>query len=216
MYRIRFAPRFKYNGDELSSCEKVYSNELNEIHLFLKQHNFDPNQSVIENVSEEEASKDSLESHTLHLFRLWSNQDKQEYPIYTTKHLMSLAIDYTANELANFSLFGATILRRDLQVINLVATYLGNLPCAEILDYLALDGDSLEQWDTSWMCIKKDLNQFLESENVDWNANDIWSIYEAIEAKSHPGEIEPITLEAYVQSFVSMLQPDTRVNPFLF
>ena len=45
MYRIRFAPyqlSYQTANPELECC-RVYSEHLEEIHMFLKQHNFDTN-----------------------------------------------------------------------------------------------------------------------------------------------------------------------------
>jgi hypothetical protein len=213
MYRVRFAPKRinPHLPHQELNCERVYSENMYEIQQFLQAHHFDMNQTIIENVGPDDMKEDlGFEAHVLKEFRLWSNQDQKEYTIYTSNHLMTMAMDYAANEIGQFSLFGETILRRDIQIVNIAATCIANLPCCEVLDYLLLDDNSAD--DCSWMSVKKCLDDFDRGDVPDWNANDIGYIFELISDESKIGEIQPVTLEAYVESFVMII----KENPLVY
>lgn len=202
MYRIRFAPHkanFKITPQELQ-CMRVYSEDINLIHQFLYQHNFDINNSPIEMVSDEHANEDALDRYSLKIRKFQSNEDKQIHEVATSDHLMELAVDYVTNELGTFLLFGPTIIRKDIQVIQIASDILESLPCTQILDHLLMDDDSVgDPYDTSWMIVSKTLEEFAASK--DWDNCDLSYLYEMIDRECD-NDIMPITLEAYVKSFV--------------
>ena len=218
MYRIRFSPytSYAYGGDngkvkKIENWHRVYSDDIDLIYRFLYQHNFDPNASVIENIPREVAtsSEDHLSFYELDTMKLWSNDDKKFHEIVTSYELFNKSVDYVTNELAAFLLFGPTILRRDIQVIDLVVNCLETIPCCTILDFDLLDGDSISDTDDwSWKSVKKRMKQ-IQGE-PDWDANDLSSLAELIERECD-NDIMPITMEAYVKAFVEYLvKPDMK------
>jgi hypothetical protein len=215
MYRIRFRPyriNYKIGDDNTLACYRVYSQDMTMMQMFIKQHNFDPQQTYIENIPDELAGEDDLDAHELKFIRLQSNEDNTVHQIVTSTHLFDLAVDYVTNELSNFLLFGTTILRRDIQAIDVVVKCLESLPYTQILDHLLMDDQSTYNYaldDTSWMNVKKTIDQITKT--PDWDAYDLSFLYELIEQGCH-GDVMPITLEAYVKSFVELIKGDTIPN----
>jgi len=212
MYRIRFRPyriNYKISDNNTLTCYRVYSQDMTMMNLFIKQHNFDPHQTYIENIPDDVAGEDDLDVHELKIFKLQSNEDRSIHEIVTSPHMFDLAVDYVINELGSFLLFGTTILRRDIQVIDIVVDCLESLPYTQILDHLLMDDQSTYHYameDTSWMNVKKTIDQI--TDNPDWDAYDLSFLYELIEQGCH-NEIMPITLEAYVKSFVELIKGDS-------
>lgn len=205
MYRIRFAPYYVSQNIQCGErdCSRVYSNDINEIHLFLKQHNFDPNCTFIENVPEEDAEDDYLDDNTLKFFKMKSNVDKEIHTIITSQHFIDLAVSYVTESLSDYLLFGETILRNDIQLIQVVREILGDMPCTAILDFNLLDGDSLKYaWNTDWMYVKKTIDQITESPSED--GQDLSELWQLIE-DACKNEVLPFTLEAYVEMFVHVI-----------
>lgn len=206
MYRVRFAPyqlSYRTASPQLECC-RVYSDELNEIHMFLKQHNFDPYRTFIENISKEEANEDDVDEHLLKPYLMQSNQDQQMYKIYTSRRLIDLAINYTSECLGDHLILGECILRRDIEVIQLIIHNLETLPFTEILDFNALDGSSINDiCDTSWMIVTKTIEQI--TDNPSGDITDTSRIFEMLDGGLHVGEPIPITVEAYVEAFVKII-----------
>ena len=206
MYRIRFAPyplNYKTAHPELQCC-RVYSERLDEIHMFLRQHNFDVNRTFIENIPGELANEDDLDEHLLHPYFMQSNQDKQMYQIYTSRRLVDLTVHYTSESLGDHLILGECILRRDIEVIQLIIHNLETLPFTEILDFNALDGNSINDiCDTSWMIVAKTIEQIVDNPSGD--VTDTSGIFEMLSNEIRPDEPLPITIEAYVEAFVRII-----------
>ena len=217
MYRIRFSPCSTHYPDYNDSeshlqCHRVYSDDIDLIYRFLYQHNFDPNASIIENLSEKEANDEDveLEMHLLTVKKLWSNDDKKFHEVVTSDYLFELAVDYVAEELEGFLLFGPTILRRDIQVIDIITHCLETIPFCTILDLQLLEDDLLNDLsDNSWKAVKKRIDQIKNHHNHDVYDNAY--LYAILYDSCHYDKIMPITLEAYVKSFVDyVVKPDMK------
>lgn len=205
MYRIRFSPyvtKIIPACPELA-CTRVYSEHLEHIQMFLKQHNFDPSRSYIENISPEEAEQDDLDDRTLRKYFMGSNIDHCVHEIYTTPDLVQHANLKTSIKLGDHLLLGECILRRDIQLIHLIADVIEEIPYAEILDYQALDDKSVDDpYDTSWMIVSKSIEQILDNPSSTPTSD---NICDEIERRTMPENLLPITLEAYVEAFVAII-----------
>lgn len=206
MYRVRFAPyccNYRTAHPELQCC-RVYSEKLEEIHMFLKQHNFDESCTFIENIPEDLADEDDLEEHMLEKYLMQSNEDGSIHEIYSTRRFIDLAINYTSTCLADTLLLGECILRRDIELIRLIIHNMETIPCTEILDFNALDGSSIDDiTDTSWMIVSKTIEQIVDNPSMDVTCTS--GIWEQISNSNMPGYPLPITIEAYVESFVQII-----------
>ena len=205
MYRIRFAPYLTTPTTQRkeTDCSRVYSEDINEIHLFLKQHNFDLSQTFIENIPSDMAEDDYLEDNLLRPYQMKSNVDKEIRTIMTTRNFVNLTVSYVVEELGQFLLFGETILRNDIQLIQLVREILGSMPCTTILDFDLLSGELLDYaCNTDWMYVKKTIDQVTESPSCD--GQDLSELYEMIDRECNY-DILPFTLEAYAEVFARII-----------
>lgn len=210
MYRVRFAPYLTHVPsirNEGLNCVRVYTNDDKMIKLFLQQHNFDIQQTNVEYIDD---TDDDLMMNTLEIYKLYSNDDKKVHEIATTQHLIELTIDYVANEINQFLLFGDIILRRDVPLINLIIDTIEKLPFGEIRDYELMDTDLI---DPRTIC-NPHRNEFGETVNY-YEDGEYTSNTELRESRGLLSEkllcgmkngVEAITLEAYVKSFVSIIK----------
>ena len=208
MYRIRFAPYLcnYYTANPELQCSRVYSNKLEEIHMFLKQHNFDENQTFIENIPTDVAEEDDLEEHTLELYLMQSNEDGSLHQIYSTRRFIDLAVNYTAQRLNDTLILGECIFRQDIEVIKLITESLESIPCTEIADFNAANDQSVD--DCEWMIVAKSGMDLLRYEEANGPSNDVTDstkIWESISRNIMPDAPLPITIEAYVESFVQII-----------
>lgn len=205
MYRIRFAPYYVSQNIHCGErdCTRVYSNDIDEINLFLKQHNFDPRATFIENIPDEDAEDDYLDDNILKPFKMKSNVDKEIHMIMTTKHLVDLTVSYITEELGDFLLLGETILRNDIQLIQVIRQILDSMPCTTVLDFNLLDGDSLNYaCSTDWMYVKKTIDQI--TDNPSYDGQDLSELWDMINRECDY-EVLPFTLEGYVETFVHVI-----------
>jgi hypothetical protein len=202
MYRIRFSPYlvdYKTACPELQCC-RVYSEHIEQIHMFLKQHNFDPNQTIIENVSPDEANEDDLDQHQLKKYFIQSNEDKQVHEVYTSPHFIEHTLHYVSDKVGDTLILGECILRRDIPLIELIIHYVDTLPCAEVLDFQALDDQSVDTLD--WMTVKKSIEDLVDNPSSSIDTGRIW---EMLDLGLQNDEVCPFTLEAYVECFVKIV-----------
>ena len=202
MYRIRFCP---YSSRETNStysefsCHRVYSMDRNMILLFMKQHQFDMNETIIETLPDS-YDVDDMEQHELQIYKMQSNKTCQIHDIISTKHYVDQAIEAVVQNLSDYLIFGETIFRRDIPFINIVNRYLDELPFVFAFDYDILDGTP--SCDTSYFNVKKDLEQFYESMENEYDVSSLDDLYNRFLFKTLPNEKLPITVEAYVRWFV--------------
>lgn len=208
MYRIRFAPYLtspSSKDDKELNCVRVYHDDLDMIKLFLQQHGFDKTQTTIESIPETYGEKD-FNGNYLKYYNLKSNEDKQVHSIVTSDNLYDLALDYVVNELNQYLLLGEVILRDDIQIINIIKNLLSEIPFTNIIDYELIDHD-LDDTRAAYNRYHSDeyVGEFHESNMSTFKcANNIMGD-QLIAASSKDG-IAVITLEAYVKSFVSIIQ----------
>ena len=204
MYRVRFSPYYTKNPDRGGMhCYRVYTSDLGLMKLFLQQHKFDPEQTVIENVPYEVIQNEDKqqEDHWLSIQKIGSNIDHKIHEIATTTHLLTLACDYATNELTQCLVMGDAILRKDIQLIKLVSDILESLPMTEIVEHLLMDTQSVD--DMSWMIVSKTLEDFAEEPS---DVGPHVHINELLCEEWEKSDMVPITLEAYVKSFVQIIR----------
>lgn len=201
MYRIRFCP---YNPkDYLSnnslSCHRVYSMDRNMILLFMKQHQFDMNQIQIETLPDP-FEDDDMDTYELKFYKMQSNRTMQVHQIVSSDYYIDQAVEAVVQNLSDYLVFGETIFRRDIPFINLVNHYLDDIPFVFAFDYDILDG--CPSCDTSYFNVKKDLEQFAEAIDSEYDTSSMDDLYNRFLFNVAPNEKLPITLEAYVRWFV--------------
>lgn len=200
MYRIRYRPYCDDIDTETSlSCHRVYSVDKAMVELFIKQHNFDPNETTIETLPDG-FDGDDLETHMLEWYTVYSNRDHQYHKIVTISMYVYEAVEEVVKCLGDYLIFGETIFRRDIPFIDKVNRYLDEIPYVFAFDYDLLDG--CPSSDTSYFVVKKDLEAFSKAIDEEYDTSSIDDLYNRFMFKVVPGKPLPITLEAYVRYFV--------------
>ena len=124
--------------------------------------------------------------------------------VYTSKRLVELAIHYVSECLGDHLILGECVLRRDIEAIQLIIHNLETLPYTEILDFNALDGNSIDSiCDTSWMIVSKTIEQIMDNPSGD--VTDTSGILEMLSNEVRQDEPLPITIEGYVEAFVKII-----------
>lgn len=208
MYRIRFAPYLtspSSKEDKELNCIRVYHDDLDMIKLFLRQHGFDKTQTMIESIPDTYGEKD-FNGNYLKYYNLKSIEDNQVHSIVTSDNLYDLAIDYVVNELNQYLLFGEVIMRDDIQIISIIQNLLSEIPFTDIIDYELMDRD-LDDIRSAYNRYHSDeyIDEFHESHMSTYNCANRTLGDQLIAASSKDG-VSVITLEAYVKSFVSLIQ----------
>lgn len=193
---------------------QVYTDDEKLMEAFLKQHKFEHGASYVKyvNINSVDVDVDGIEE--LRVFKVGSNKLKKVINLVTSEHFMEKATLDVCAKISQVSLFG-DLIQKDLTVINDVKEQVTNLSFGQILD-IGTD----EYTDLNVRC--RDPREFLYSSLEEWAARvgptetyddpdspDDYYIYDSIcecasEAQVYD-QIHPITLEAYVEYFVSLL-----------
>lgn len=206
IFRFQFSPR-KTKSEDFSY--KVYSDDKNKMNTFLSQHNFDPSYVHIDciptySIPQSEWTK--MEEYMLTEFKFKSNMSPELYNIMTTRWLVSNAIDLTCSELSECLLMGPPSIRHDIEIFKIINDLINKLPHVFIMDQTLIDGDS-GNYD----------NDEYENRYMNRNAHHLYDgfmmaeacedslIYESMYNESFDEEIQPITIESYVNGFTSLL-----------
>lgn len=206
LFKFQFAP-LKTNKPGFSF--KIYTQNQNMMELFLSQHNFDRDHVYIECISitqipETELNK--LEDSILKVFRFKSNSSTELFHIITTDFLVSNAIDQTCSELSETLLLGPPSLRTDIEILNLVNELLNELPHVYILDHSLIDGDSgnLDEIENENRYTNRVGSHLYDGFMLAEGCSDSL-IYDSMYDSSSSGEVQPITIESYVNAFSTLL-----------
>lgn len=176
---------------------KVVTDDEEMMNLFLKQHRF---LSMIQNVQVinpgEEIDYDDPE--VLHKYRFGSNKDRHNiYEIVTSQQFIQASTIDAGDSLSTLCIFGNMVSEDNIPIIEIFKKNISDVPFATIMD---LD-DGYSAWVAGMSTPVKRYNMYQEDE-----APDDSLIYDALLEMSDIQEIvQPITMEAYIEYFVSMM-----------
>lgn len=183
---------------------EVFANTMDEMKMFLTQHCF----KDVDNAAFEFIPKNLCKHNDmiLELYSFKSNHSNDVYHVMTTKFFVERALEDTAADINYTLLFGEAILRHDIEIFKHICDLLWNLPCVHVKDVLIADDESINK--KQYFGNSVDLvTQYYESFGKPWEDCDsqlvIQSLYDSL--SNEPGEIYPITIEAYVSSFTTLL-----------
>lgn len=198
MFRVRFAP-YSSNVSHALSCHRVYSSDINDILLFMKQHSFDQGSTNIETLPDSYC-EDDVERNMLKFYKMKSNRTNQVYNIMTTEYFVDEAVESVACSLGSYLVFGPIITRREVPFINVINDIIDEIPFIFAFDYNIMEGGPAI--DCEYFVVKKDMDQFLKSEEREYDGSTLDELYNRFLFKVIPGEPLPITLEGYIRCFV--------------
>lgn len=182
---------------------EVYANTMDEMNMFLNQHCFkgvDENAFAIipKNICR---NKNDM---ILELYSFKSNHSNDIYHVMTTRFFVDMAMENTATDVNFNLLFGEAILRSDIEIFKHINTLLWKLPHVHVKDVLIADDNMI---DDNIIKESLDIRKEYRLINRPWDDLDsqmvIESLYDVM--SSDPIEVNPITIEAYVSSFTTLI-----------
>lgn len=205
-YVFQFAP-FNAKSSSKGMNYKVYSFDKRVMMQFLRQHHFPVDESLIDIVSPDDNRYifDDIEELTLYSFG--SNKDRSKtFNIVTSPQILNDAIVYVGDKLSVVSLFGNLVLEDSIPLIRETQNLIHKMPLGYILDISGLDDDNNNENVMSYNKKKwREASVGLAEQEFFSEGPDDSIIYETLFGLSSTDELQPITLESYIESFVSIL-----------
>ena len=181
----------------------VYSEGIEPMKMFIKQHNFNPD--IIEHVEPVPEHAQAASGSIIEPYTFKSKySDSPSYTIYTTEDFVEEAINIVCADLAQSLMFGSLAIRTNIELFALVSDLIGELKYVYVLDHGLVDDETGELYSTDYEKYTKRFDAFAYNQN-DYGYDDSY-IYDSLHAASLSDEhISPITLESYVTYFADMI-----------
>ena len=171
----------------------VYSTDPRDIELFLKQHNMIEHTHLIRPVEDNVICHDKLtanDDEILSYHRFKSNNNNDVYNIMTTNTIVYDALINTINVLSKSFSFGLIICEDKIDIIAVISELIDGLKFGFISEFAEFEYDESYQ---------------------DLISDCLFNIMGEAQL-TMKDSIEPITIESYITSFVSLLSDTTAKN----
>lgn len=186
-----------------SMKQTVYSEGIEPMKMFIKQHNFNPD--IIEHIEAVPEHGQAVPGAIIEPYTFKSKySDSISYTIYTTEDFVEEAINKVCAELADSLMFGSLAIRTNIELFSLVSDLIGELKFVYVLDHGLVDDETGELYSVDYEKYTKNFDAFTYNQN-EYGYDDSY-IYDSLHAASLSNDhISPITLEAYVAYFADMV-----------
>ena len=205
-YVFQFSP-FNVKTTSKGMNYKVYSSNKIMMIQFLRQHHFPVDESLIDIASPDDSKYifDDIEELTTYTFG--SNKDRSKtFNIVTSPQILNDAIVYVGDRLSAVSLFGNLVMEDSIPLVHETQNLIHKMPLGYILDISGLDDSDNDKNVMSYNKKKwREASVGLAEQEFFSEGPDDSIIYETLFGLSSTGELQPITLESYIESFVSIL-----------
>ena len=199
MYEFKFETRFNSYEGKIRQVIPVYSSNMDDMILFLKQHGFKPDS--VNSISTVRVERIKGAEYVLNKYLFKSNKFDGVYAINTIENFVTKAIYSVSSDLSNSLTFGPAILKTDFKLIETIHNLISELPHVYILDGQFIDGDSgdlIREYEERFSLTKIPYSYTSEAEMPD----DSFIVDSMMNDSANLKNIQPITLEAYVRSFI--------------
>lgn len=199
MYEFKFETRFNSYEGKIRQVIPVYSSNMGDMILFLKQHGFKPDS--VNSISTVSVERIKGSEYVLNKYLFKSNKFDGVYAINTIENFVTKAIYSVSSDLSNSLTFGPAILKTDFKLIETIHNLISELPHVYILDGQFIDGDSgdlIREYEERFSLTKIPYSYTSEAEMPD----DSFIVDSMMNDSANLKNIQPITLEAYVRSFI--------------
>lgn len=199
MYEFKFETRFNSYEGKIRQVIPVYSSNMDDMILFLKQHGFKPDS--VNSISAVNVENIKGAEYVLNKYLFKSNKFDGVYAINTIENFVTKAIYSVSSDLSNSLTFGPAILKTDFKLIETIHNLISELPHVYILDGQFIDGDSgdlIREYEERFSLTKIPYSYTSEAEMPD----DSFIVDSMMNDSANLKNIQPITLEAYVRSFI--------------
>lgn len=183
--------RFQF-ASKSGKSNVVYSLSKEDMSLFLKQHGFDLNNAYVD-VIKENLSK--INEDLLMTYNFKSNTLANTFTLSTTTNFINDAIITIGSDLSASLMFGLVSIYGDIEIFELISSLIDEVPHVFIIDqYIADESNNYHNY------IDNPIADKFYSDGYDDEG-----IYESLLEASVINNIQPITIEAYVKYFTSLL-----------
>ena len=199
MYEFKFETRFNSYEGKIRQVIPVYSSNMDDMILFLKQHGFKPDS--VNSISTVSVERIKGAEYVLNKYLFKSNKFDGVYAINTIENFVTKAIYSVSSDLSNSLTFGPAILKTDFKLIETIHNLISELPHVYILDGQFIDGDSgdlIREYEERFSLTKTPYSYTSEAEMPD----DSFIVDSMMNDSANLKNIQPIILEAYVRSFI--------------
>lgn len=208
-------------GDDIYPSTYIESTNLDEIKMFVLQHNFKYESLDSITIKNDEYNYDTTKQ--LELFKFRSNLSDEEISIYTTYDLLNNVIELISDDMNDISVFRSnTIVKIDLPIIKVVNDLIHSLPYSTVFNYVndildeGLSIEDLAQIDkyNKYIKVLDTFNEYdysgepLNHEFLSLNMIDYRKDALSIKTKeSHDNDMFlPITIEAYISCIIKIFK----------
>lgn len=198
MYEFKFTTRFKSDHNQ-HQVIPVYASNMDDMVLFLKQHGFKPD--AVNSISTVSVENIKGNAYVINKYLFKSNNFEGVYAINTISNLVAKAIYSVASDLSNSLTFGPAILRTKFELMETIHSLIDELPHVYILDAQFIDGDSgdiMRDYEERYLFDHINDHYTSEAELPD----DSFIVDSMMNDSAKLEDIQPITLEAYIRSFI--------------
>lgn len=186
---------------------KVMTDRIDYMTLFARQHGFnDIPPEAIKVLTKPDNWIDDLDWLVPYKFR--SNTIQGDYTIISTPRFVDSAIESIAGEISQSTLFGESIMRRDIELFKVIGDLVNKLEFAHVTDFVIADDETVRQLEENCL-INRDIAEMEKryrshlnhpSEDVDASMI-LQDLYDAVTKQ----EYMPITIEGYISNFTEMM-----------
>ena len=190
---------------------KVYSNNLDDIYTFLRQHNFDIT-AAKEAISIHPRSEFKIiDSYTLKPYKFRSNFRKGAFTILSTEYFTDVIIENLSSDLIQTLMFGEAIFRTDIEVFKTIVDNMEKLAYGPIVDFSLIDTESTKLDKTAFDKCK--MAQTIHARNKAYCAKigcptedgPILEMQDSLSMDLLNNDVSPITLEGYISGFTELM-----------
>ena len=205
MYEFKFETRFNSYEGRIRQVIPVYSTNMDDMILFLKQHGFKPDS--VNSISTVSVENIKGAEYVLNKYLFKSNKFDGVYTINTIENFVTKAIYSVTSDLSNSLTFGPAILKTDFKLIETIHNLINELPHVYILDGQFIDGDSGNLISEGEELIREFKNCFSLTRPYSYTTevempDDSFIVDSMMSDSTNREKVQPITLEAYVRSFI--------------
>ncbi len=205
IYVFRFSPLD--NPPSRDMMYQVYTTEPKLMNRFLNQHRFNDGMQYVEITTPEKTDIDVAQE--LEIFHFGSNIHRNKiYEIVTSQQLIDEMCKDLGDKLSRISMFNELITSQDIPIMETLRDNIGELPYGHLLNVMSED---------EYQTMRDDVDKMYNDRSgapIDYtsdpNAPDDSVIYRELMEAATVTNIQPGTIESYIETFVSLITDEYK------
>lgn len=205
IYVFRFSPLD--NPPSRNMTYQVYTDDQKLMNRFLIQHKFTDGMKYVEVTSETKTDVDVAQ--LLEVFLFGSNVHRGKiYEIVTSQQLIDEMGKDLGDKLSRISMFNDLITSQDIPIMETIRERIEDVPFGHLMNVMSED---------EYQTMREDVDKMYNDRSgapieytSDPDAPDDSVIYREIMEASISGKVQPGTVEAYIETFVSLITDEYK------